>query len=379
MARRPSPALYWCGTIHLRDPQAFSPAQYAELIEYWTGLFTEGRREATPNYKYFIINPEVGGNTDRNHLQFYLELSRKMRLDNVRQLPLFTHELLRPAHVEARRGSAEDARNYCMKESIFGPDQYQEFGVWNPVVAGQRTDLEAVAQLVRSGSSDSAIASEFGTAYIKFHRGIQALRLTIEPQRRDRYSRVLFYGPSRTGKTFRARYAGDPDPATVWCSPVGSLQWFDGVGPHIERAVCDEFAGARSQISLASLLGVLDVYPQRVPTKGGHTWWNPGHIFVTSNQHPRLWYDYDRREGDFDALRNRFTSVLVWPERLPGEHRNFVVISPDDPGWDSFWAGPQPTQPRLPGVLALPDHIYPYFFWRMSADYVYDAEAVINE
>lgn len=69
--------------------------------------------EFDPNIvKYAVWQLEEGNNTGTPHYQGYVELVRKRALSRLHQLI----PCLARAHIESRRGTAKQARDYCMKE-----------------------------------------------------------------------------------------------------------------------------------------------------------------------------------------------------------------------------------------------------------------------
>ncbi len=86
----------WCFTIN-------NPRDDPQILV--TDLTTN------PRVRYFIFQLEKGVETNTPHFQGYIEFGRSVRFSVVTR-DVF-HGL---AHVEARRGSREQARNYCMKD-----------------------------------------------------------------------------------------------------------------------------------------------------------------------------------------------------------------------------------------------------------------------
>jgi hypothetical protein len=85
-----------------------------------------------PKVLYIIVGREVGASGTR-HYQGYLELSTRLRLANVKQLPG-----LERAHFENRRGSAQQASDYCAKDG----DILVQTGSLSRTTPGKRSDLE---------------------------------------------------------------------------------------------------------------------------------------------------------------------------------------------------------------------------------------------
>ncbi len=89
--------------------------------------------------------------------------------------------------------------------------------------------------------------------------------------------------------------------------------WFDGYDGH-EQVLLDDFAGGKSGIRLVHLLRLLHPFPERVEVKGGHVWWNPSEIVITTNVHPNDWYVYVGRANQRLALKRRIAEVWIMQE-----------------------------------------------------------------
>lgn len=149
-------SFYWCFTIN--NPTA--------------ELTFDGR------VSYAVWQKERGEN-GTEHLQGYLELVKKGRLSAVKALG---GEMIR-AHLERRRGTQQQARDYAMKEDtrIDGPWEHGEFVAREQ---GTRSDLNAAVDALRTGGI-KRVAEDHPTAFVKFHRGFRALAEaldTVEPE-----------------------------------------------------------------------------------------------------------------------------------------------------------------------------------------------------
>lgn len=80
----------------------------------------------------YLVFQHERGDSGTDHLQGYIQLSQRKRLNQVKSI-------IHPrAHLERTRGTPAQARNYCMKEEgrIAGPWELGEFAT-----PGRRTDL----------------------------------------------------------------------------------------------------------------------------------------------------------------------------------------------------------------------------------------------
>jgi len=113
----------------------------------------------------------------------------------------------------------------------------------------------------------------------------------------------IYCGDAGTGKS-RLAYEQFPD---LYELPIGKDLWFDGYGGQ-ETVLFDDFDG---QYPLSQLLKLTDnYYIRQVPIKGGHVWFNPKRIIITSNYNPCDWYDYSNRYKQALGLRRRVTSLI---------------------------------------------------------------------
>lgn len=120
--------------------------------------------------KYCVYQGEIG-DSGTYHFQGYIEFHSNKRLN-------FLKELIPGAHWEKRRGSAEEARDYAMKEDsrVEGP---WEFGEWQPSRQGHRSDLDVACDLVRARGA-RAVAAEMPGVYARYHRGLHALEQALQ-------------------------------------------------------------------------------------------------------------------------------------------------------------------------------------------------------
>lgn len=238
---------------------------------------------------YIVFGREIGAEGGTPHLQGYTEFRRRLRLNQVKGL------LGDRLHLERRRGSGQQARNYSIKDGDF-----EEFGSLATVHQGRRTDLETACADVLAGKRPKDIAAEHAVVFTKYHRGLLALRSATQPKRTWKPSVKVLWGDPGTGKT-RSVYEAEQD---VYSHPGGP--WFDGYDGQ-EAVLFDDFTG--SCFKLQYLLKLLDRYPMDVPVKGGFVNWIPRRIYITSNVPVDEWYG-NARPIHVAALRRRLDSIV---------------------------------------------------------------------
>lgn len=277
------------------------------------------------------------GENGTPHFQGYLQCKTSTRLSTLKRR--FAQQI----HWEPRRGTHEEALAYVTKNEtrIGGP---WIWGTPRQTAQGKRTDLTAAIETLRTGGLRQ-LREVHGETYVKFHAGLTKLaNATLIPREEPPEVHLLF-GPTGCGKT-RAFY--DRFGADAYSVPLTDGLWFDGYEGQ-ESCLIDDFDGRASKMPLRHLLRLLDRYTIRIPVKGGFVNFCPTYIYVTTNFHPRDWYDWSGREQQYPALKRRFSTVHWWSS---GPHDGVVssgpsgprTFGPSDELWDYFWAGRQAQQ-----------------------------------
>lgn len=220
---------------------------------------------------YGVVGKEVGA-SGTPHLQGYLELEKKVRLSTIRK------EFDGRAHFEARRGTGTQAADYCKKDA-----SYVEWGALKVSEQGRRSDLEVIKAKLDAGASSLKIAEEHFSKWVVYRRSFDAYcALRCPPTMRGGLRVYVLYGSTGVGKSRFVHWRHED----VYTVPTQDLQWFDGYSQQ-RVALLDDYRGDGNS---SFLLRVLDVYPLRVPVKGGFVAWNPDVIYITSNMRPDCWH-----------------------------------------------------------------------------------------
>lgn len=251
--------------------------------KYW--LFTS-YKDDLPNYseehiQYMVFQRERCPTTGREHWQGYVEFYRRYRLSRVVGL------LGVGTHAEARRGTQQQAIDYCTKveSRISDPIHY---GTPSGDSQGKRNDLEKLKETIDRGADLLDIYESNFSASAKYYKFIDRYRnLVIQrdtiPQWRI-MTVIVYYGDTGTGKTRRC-YEEEPN---LFKLPMGDQNqvWFDGYD-YQTTLLLDEFY---SQLKFNFLLQLLDGHPLRVPVKHGHIMAGWNKVYITSQYHPNNWY-----------------------------------------------------------------------------------------
>lgn len=238
----------------------------------------------SPDVRYLVYQVEEGEQGTR-HIQGYIELTKATRLNTMKRL------ISPRAHLEIRRGTRQQARDYCMKEEsrVEGPFEY---GEWIEDTANVKKVPDQIRELVDAGRGEKELWEHHFGWMVRYYRGVREY-IRIRTPDRDYKTRVtVLYGPPRTGKS---RWCMENFQDIYW-KPRG--EWWDGYSGQ-SVVVMDDFYG---WIKYDELLRVCDRYPLLVPTKGGYANFAARHVAITSNRRPVEWY---RNLDDLSALYER--------------------------------------------------------------------------
>lgn len=258
---------------------------YCWTLNNWTEDDVTFLKSPSAPVKCVWFGREVG-DSGTPHLQGYVELTKPMRIAGVKKIGGPWGR----AHLEIRRGSRDEAIEYCGKSAPL-----EVYG--NPNGQGSRTDLDRTRNL--------ALTEGMRGVTLVCNRqqiGVAKEFLTYHEEERDWQPEVIWlWGPTGVGKS---RWAKEQTEGvdTYWKNSAN--RWWDGYDGH-ECVVLDEFR--ESWWPLTEMLTVLDRYPKRVETKGGMRQLLARKIIVTSAFPPET--VYHASEEDANQLVRRVTTV----------------------------------------------------------------------
>lgn len=274
--------------------------------------------------KYAIWGFETGEHCNTPHLQGYVELNESIRYTALQK----SWVALKRARFDKRKGTREQARNYCMKgdqpheewisldahgEQLrergpsFGLNaQYDEIGSWKYGGQGARNDLNKFVDRLYAGEQMKTIARSEPLTYCKFRAGLKDFQGWAEYDLAHRYRTMsvnVIWGAAGVGKS---RQCFDYDSKIPFCiatllSEQFPLNAYDGE-PII---ILDDFYG---QIKFSELLRMLDGHKYAINTKGGMRYALYTTVYITANRAPETWYKNVDKELQ-KALLRRLTSV----------------------------------------------------------------------
>lgn len=253
--------------------------------------------ELCPAVRYAVYQEEIG-ESGTHHFQGYVEFSSPQRLTGLKKL-----SGLRRAHWEPRKGTREEARDYCMKpdSQVCGPYEYGEFSAGGQ---GRRNDITAFKQAIDTGSSDLQLWDSHPAQLLRYFNTVSKIRLLKCPRRNWPMEVHYYCGVPGTGKS---KAAMDQHPQAFWVSKGRTGVWWDGYAGE-STVVLDELDG--TWFTWTFFLKLLDRYPMNVETKGSSVPFLANTIVITSNRYP--WELYSKERFPLPALFRRITQITLF-------------------------------------------------------------------
>ncbi len=244
---------------------------------------------ADDNITYLCYGRE--GKDKTAHYQGYLEFAKPQRFSWLKRR-------LKRAHLESRKGSRTQARDYCFKEDA----QPFEYGSWKPDRQGQRNDLIVVQRLLTDpANSHESIADEHFEAYCKYNKFFTKYKQWKTVKRNWETQVLVYWGPSGTGKTRKA--FEHENVCQIDYNPKSNF--FEDPGD-ADVLIFDDVHNPVKLFGRRLFLRITDRYPMKVNIKGGHAEWKPRTIIFTTNDNPEHWV-LDQ------ACARRINSVVEFP------------------------------------------------------------------
>lgn len=264
--------------------------------------------KALSNFRYVVFQKERAPTTGTPHYQGYIMFTNNTRITTIQRHTTDNFSLTRC------NGNHQSNVAYCTKEDtrLDGP-----WTAGEEPHAGARTDITDFAAYVRDEArSLRAVVERDPAMFLRYSRGVESILRSRPIVARTPPVVVLLYGPPGTGKT---RLIYDSFPVESIYRKICTDSFFDGyVGQDV--LLLDDFAGKASKMALTDLLGILDRYPYRLPIKGSSTDLVSSKIYITTNVHPKLWYDYTNRAGEWRCVSRRINQVVWFKNETTSYH-----------------------------------------------------------
>lgn len=268
---------------------------------YCVTFYNEPKHTLPSGFRYAIYGKEICPNTGRTHWQSYVELYNSQRPSYLKRA--FEDNTI---HLEIKRGTRLQARDYCKKDGDFN-----EFGVW---IGGQghRSDLDVIGEQLLSGESTlEDIMRETPTTYCQYRNGLRDLAAVGTKNKTKAFRNlevILLTGPTGCGKTRQAM-----EEAEYRIQGTQLAWWQDYNG---EKTICiDEY---NNDVGITEMLNLLDGYQLRLNVKGSHTYANWNKVYITTNLKINELH-VNAKESHRNALFRRITTIRsFWNDEVQG-------------------------------------------------------------
>lgn len=258
----------------------------------WNDNFLSSNEELIQYLGYGI---EVCPKTGKTHYQGYVEFKKAFTLSRVKDI--FNDNTV---HLECRKGTQEQAVQYCMKDN-----EFFEFGELKK--QGKRNDLQTMREEIEHGADIASIVRTVTS--FQALRGAELLLKYCENPRAIQDINVFWcYGDTGSGKSHYA-YQNHPD----LFRPI-SEKWWEGYDGH-DCILIDDIRG--HFCTYDRLLQLCDKYPFRVETKGGSRQAKYTNIYITCPWNVQKFCEkfYDRSDR-FEQLYRRITKQFYFEKEI---------------------------------------------------------------
>ena len=224
--------------------------------------------------RYICWGLEQCPTTNKQHWQGFICLKRTSRVNMCKRIIGAGND----THVEQRRGSRNEAREYCRKDG-----EFFEWGIM------EKLEFNEILKL-----NINEIKINYPLMFLRYYKGLEKLNINISPKWR-KVDVYILWGAPGTGKT---RQVMEMDDVYKLDPPYN---WWDGY--ESQKIILLDDYGIEGGIPNGMLLNICDGYSLRLPVKGSHCWAHWTEVYITSNDDPELWMN--------SALKRRITSVSM--------------------------------------------------------------------
>lgn len=284
----------WCFTIALFPPSG----------ESWT------EPTGLPDGLSYIVYQLEEGDDGLLHYQGYMESTNQCTLSAAKK------KLgCRWAHLEPRRGTVEQAINYCAKPG--GLEPVVEFGRYKR--QGERSDLIYIKDRIQQGATELDLWQESFSDMVRYHKGITRAMQVLGPQaKRGGVQIIVLWGDPRAGKSVQAKHLAKSTPGGYYMKDPTSIWWDGYLGE--KCVVMDDFDPTHHAWTWHQMFGWLDNEIAPAQVKGGYVQLQFTRLIITSNFNPVNWFKpdqhitaqaWDGRMTENDSYEKRFIGRYV--------------------------------------------------------------------
>lgn len=298
-----SNSYYWCGTSHIQTALTRNdPTCLARLEAFRALLEDDGVARG-------VASCEGGEEGVTPHIQFYIAFSSKKRFLTVKQwfqtkLGAFIGN---EVHLEARRGSEEEAWAYCLKEG--GASHAVGF----PIVSqqGKRSDLVRCTDLIKGGANMKELADLHPETVVRYSGGLVNLISLIKSPRSTMTKCLWLFGSTGMGKSLSAQLLAMQFASTFHKSDM--TWWWCGYQGE-ECVIWNDFrlTAQSTPKSISWFLNLIDRYPHKVQVKGGSMEFTSKIVIVTAPESVERTFEGVAGSGEGNVLaqlRRRISQI----------------------------------------------------------------------
>ena len=260
-----------------------------------------------PAVTYLVMQDEICPDTQRLHVQGYVEFKTRQRFSALRKkFPTM--------HLEMRKGTGKQAADYCKTDETATKENRFEFGVLAEPEQGKRSDLEKACDLIKAGGSLDELAEQMPATYVRYKKGLGELKESLTVKRASGATReiVVLWGYPGSGKSAFAHqlfknsglYIADRNNS-------GKLSFENYAGQ--ETIFLDEFVG-KENLSVSDLKIIADRHDCMLPGRGVSKIGNHQRLVIASNLDPELWYP-DQGATYWAPFKRRVTAMYFCEEK----------------------------------------------------------------
>nr|UBJ25929.1 putative replication-associated protein [Red panda feces-associated circular DNA virus 20] len=254
-----------------------------------------------PSWEYIIYGKEVAS-TGTRHLQGFIQLRNPTSLQEVKR------QLGSSPHLERRRGSVQQAMDYCKKDG-----DYYESGSATRLQTSKEAQQAKWKNIITLAESSelTIIKEEYPSEYLRYYRTILSLQSGDKTILKD-LTNEWWWGPTGTGKSY-----------TLWKDYPDHFQkelnkWWDNYRG--QEVVAIEEWCPKNECTASQLKIWADRYPFTAQIKGGSLpRIRPKKIIILSN------YTIDQcfsNPEDREPIKRRFKEVHYPFTFIPREDIN---------------------------------------------------------
>lgn len=271
----------WILTNNYKIEEPLSNEELLKYIQNITGLV------------YTAFQLEQGEQGTKHH-QIYISFKNAKSFETIKKL-------FSQAHIEAMKGTPQQASDYCTKEDT---RQSQPVIYGELPIKGKRTDLEDIHQMIKEGCSNKDIREAYPGQYIRYKNNLQGIRQEVLEEEFSKIFRKLdvvyltdLPGVGKTRYIMEKYGYENVYRVSNYTNPFDTYKGEDVI-------VFEEF---RSSLPVEQMLNYLDGYPLRLPARYGDKVACFTKVYVVSNweyreqyanvrqQHPTTMQAFDRR------------------------------------------------------------------------------------